>query len=497
MRNMNPSENISLNNGSVEGSRIMAEGSHTPSELYTLLYGVSPHESRLAGSGGDREYFRLRSESGPTVIGTSGKDQAENRAFVALSDVFLRNGIRVPRILATDEEYGSYLQEDLGDDSLLKLLSTEWRMELSKASLLQLVKMQTTDDREWLPRVCAPQFSRRMVMWDLNYFKYEFVKPSGVTFDESLLEDDFAYLCDCLSDYNPKLWGFMYRDFQSRNIMIKYGEPYFIDYQGGRRGPVLYDAVSFLWQAKAGFSSVERRELLGYYASEYSKARGIDEDKLLSEVGHMALLRTLQVLGAYGFRGLVEKRAHFIESIPAALSNLSELMEMGVLDDYPELKSVCRKLVGSRYASIGEKSDGLAVKVFSFSYKKGYPEDLSGNGGGFMFDCRGLHNPGRYDRYKPLTGLDKDVIDFLEENGEIAEFLDNAYKLVSPSVRRYLDRGFSSLQIGFGCTGGRHRSVYCAQHMAQRIASQYPEAKIELMHREQGIRKVYNNKEEE
>lgn len=467
----------------------------TPSELYETLYGVRPREVRLPGAGGDRVYSRLESDSGPTVIATMGKDLVENRSFVMLSDVFRRQGVRVPEILIANGSCSAYLQSDLGDDSLLKLLSSGRRMDLSRASLRQLVKMQTVEEGEWLPYVYAPQFSRRMVMWDLNYFKYEFAKPCGAVFDEDALEEDFILLCERLSGYDSRLWGFMYRDFQSRNIVIKEGEPYFIDYQGGRRGPCLYDAVSFLWQAKAGFSRDERLELLACYASEFSGARGIGNGLVFADVGKMALLRTLQVLGAYGFRGLVEKRAHFIESIPAALANLSDLIAEGVLDDYLELESVCRQLVESKYAETPVKGEGLTVKVFSFSYKKGYPEDLSGNGGGFMFDCRGLHNPGRYGRYKQLTGLDKDVIDFLEENEEVPEFLDNAFKMVATSVGRYIERGFDSLQVGFGCTGGRHRSVYCAQRMAERLAEQFPDARIELIHREQDISKVYNNKE--
>ena len=466
----------------------------TPSELYESLYGILPRETRLTGAGGDRVYCRLESATGPTVVGTTGTDLRENRSFVRLAEVFLRNGIRVPEILAYSDDFGSYLQSDLGDEPLLKLLATDRRIELSRASLAQLVRMQTVPKEKWLPFVYSQQYSRRMVMWDLNYFKYEFAKPCGAVYDEDSLEEDFLFFADRLSDYDPMLWGFMYRDFQSRNILIKEEEPYFIDFQGGRRGPCLYDAVSFLWQAKAGFSREERGELLSYYAGEYSKLRGVEAESVLVNVGKMALLRTLQVLGAYGFRGLVERKAHFIESIPAALANLAELMADGELDDYPELKSVCRQLVESRYACLPKKGEGLTVKVFSFSYKKGYPEDLSGNGGGFMFDCRGLHNPGRYDCYKQLTGLDKEVIDFMEENEEVPQFLDNAFKVVSPSVARYLERGFDSLQIGFGCTGGRHRSVYCAQHMAERIAEKFPAARVVLVHREQGITQDFKNR---
>lgn len=467
------------------------KGTLTPSELYKVLYGVTPEVTRLSGAGGDRSYFRLFSADGPEVIGTTGPDVRENKSFVNLSCLFRARGINVPEIFIADEHCASYLQSDLGDVSLLSLLSTERRMELSKSSLSQLVKMQSLNENEWLPYVYSLPFSKRMVMWDLNYFKYEFVKPCAVIFDEDKLEDDFENLSVKLSHYDPSLWGFMYRDFQSRNIIIKEGEPFFIDYQGGRKGPGLYDAVSFLWQAKAAFTKDERLELLEWYASAYAGIRNIEKGHILANVGLMALLRTLQVLGAYGFRGLVEKRAHFIESIPGALANLMQLLNEGAIDNYPELKNISEQLVENRYSS-REKSDTLIIKVFSFSYKKGYPEDLSGNGGGFMFDCRGMHNPGRYDCYKPLTGLDKEVIDFLEEKGEVQLFLDNAYQMVAPTVGRYLQRGFNSLQIGFGCTGGHHRSVYCAQHFAERLALAFPDARIELIHREQGIKKVFN-----
>lgn len=468
-------------------------GSHTPSELYNIIYKEKPTGEILPASGGDRVYTRLSSGPGkPVVIGTTGPDVAENKAFIRLSQVFLGHGIRVPEIYACDEGCRSYLQTDLGDDTLLPLLATERRMELAEASLAGLADIQTVDEAEWSHCVYSEPFSRRMVMWDLNYFKYEFAKPCGVPFDESRLEDDFEKFSGKVSSHDPELWGFMYRDFQSRNVIVKDGEPYFIDFQGGRKGPLLYDAVSFLWQAKAGFSKEERLCLLAKYAECLSAKRGVDRGKLLSGVGEMALLRTLQVLGAYGFRGLVEKRSHFIESIPAALANLKELLEDGVADEYPELKEVCRQLAGSRFAHIVEK-DGLTVKIFSFSYKKGYPEDFSGNGGGFMFDCRGMHNPGRYDEFKPLTGLDKAVADFLEEKGEVQRFVDCAFNMVSPSVECYRRRGFSSLQIGFGCTGGRHRSVYCAQRLAERLASVYPDVRIELNHREQGITRSYND----
>ncbi len=493
--------NVNTNHEPNESDRQLAivgalgneDGVLTPDELYYIIYKEKPLREVLPAAGGDRVYVRLSSPNGPTVIGTSGNDVVENKAFVKLSEVFFGHGLNVPQVYAVDEGFHSYLQTDLGGEQLLPLLQGDKRLPLSEEALRILVDMQTVDEDEWSPYVYSAPFSRRMVMWDLNYFKYEFAKPCGVMFDENRLEDDFESFSSRASQYGPELWGFMYRDFQSRNVMIKNDEPFFIDFQGGRKGPVLYDAVSFLWQSKAGFSKEERKLLLNEYIKKFSSVRGISVDRLWTHVGEMALLRTLQVLGAYGFRGLVEKRSHFIESIPGALANLSELIDAGELDAYPELRHVCQQLVESRY-SRRESKDGLTVKVFSFSYKKGYPEDLSGNGGGFMFDCRGMHNPGRYDEYKSLTGLDKEVVDFLESKGEVQEFLENAYKMVSPSVDCYRRRGFNSLQVGFGCTGGRHRSVYCAQHLAERLADAFHDVRIEVCHRERGITKVFNDK---
>lgn len=270
--------------------------------------------------------------------------------------------------------------------------------------------------------------------------------------------------------------------------MVYESKPYFIDFQGGRPGPVIYDAISFLWQAKAGFSDDFRQEMLEHYFEELSRLTSCrrNEQEEHQSVNRFALFRTLQVLGAYGLRGLVERKAHFIESIPAALENLKILIENGAVDRYPELKRVCSCVcTDKRFAKKTE--DGLRVTVFSFSYKKGYPADFTGNGGGFMFDCRGMHNPGRYAEYKSLTGRDKPVIDFLEERGEVQQFVENAVGMVSPSIETYLRRGFSNLQIGFGCTGGQHRSVYCAERTAQVIAEKFPSAHIVLIHREQGL----------
>lgn len=464
----------------------------TVKSLYIEKFGDSPDVVRLPSAGSDRLYFRLQSANGPTVVGTEGRDRSENRAFVELAETFRKNGAPVPEIFSVSEDFGCYLQEDLGDIDLLSQLKTEEGIELCRKSLESLVGMQTVDSRQWERLTMSRPFSRRMVMWDLNYFKYEFLKTTATVYDEESLEDDFERMADTLLNGDHRLWGFMYRDFQSRNIMIKDGRPRFIDFQGGRLGPMVYDAVSFLWQVKAGFTTEQRGELLNHYASHLSAQTGAERENILKETDRYVLFRTLQVLGAYGFRGLVEKRAHFIESIPGALANLKSQLSEGKLDGYPELKRVSELLVQSRFA--GEDKDGgqLEVKVFSFSYKKGYPEDLTGNGGGFMFDCRGMHNPGRYEEFKPLTGLDGPVRRFLEEKGEVGEFIRQAVEIVSPSVECYRRRNFRSLQVGFGCTGGRHRSVYCAEGFAGELSRRFPDVRVRLIHREQGIDRVFN-----
>ncbi len=457
--------------------------------LYEKWSGKTGAATLLPGAGSDRKYYRIVSEDGGSVIATVGDDVAENRAFFSLAKAFGAEGCSVPEVFVIAESGEAYLQEDLGGVQLLDLLFSENRLRMSEKALEALVGIQTVDEKVWASKVMWPAFSKRLVMWDLNYFKYEFLKPAGIAFDEELLEDDFERMARELCGNDDSLLGFMYRDFQSRNIMIKEGKPYLIDFQGGRKGPLVYDVVSFLWQAKASFSNEEREALLKVYARLLSAGRGVTEERILGEVDKFALFRTLQVLGAYGFRGLIERKAHFIESIPGALNNLRELIDRGVLKPYPELERVAENCCNSRF-SHKESHEGLTLKVFSFSYKKGYPEDLTGNGGGFMFDCRGMHNPGRYEEYKPLTGLDEEVVAFLEEKGEVQEFVKQAADLVSPTVARYLQRGFSSLQAGFGCTGGRHRSVYCAQHFAEEMKRRFPALRIELIHREQQIRET-------
>lgn len=444
-----------------------------------------PEVVALPRAGGDRRYFRISGDS-CVCIGTYAPDEAEARSFVSLSRSLRAAGACVPRVLACSSNWHFYLQEDLGEVSLFSLLGSLEAKSLIKETLLRLVSMQKVPMEQWEKCCFQKQFSSRQVMWDLNYFKYEYLKPSGIVFNEDSLEDDFEHLVADICSISEEFSGFMMRDCQSRNVMVTHDGPMFIDFQGGRKGPVLYDAVSFLWQARAGFSSDFRKKMVEYYAVEYCEGDLVKAKKMLTSLPLIVLFRTLQVLGAYGFRGLVEHRAHFIVSIPGALSNLREILIAGSVDSYPELKRIAEILIKDHRLSKLELSDktSLTVEVFSFSYKNGYPDDFSGNGGGFMFDCRAMHNPGRYKQYKKLTGRDSEVVDFLEERGEVQAFLSAAWSLTDPAVERYLRRGFNNLQIGFGCTGGQHRSVYCAEATAHHISAIFPEANVVLLHRE-------------
>lgn len=453
--------------------------------LYNRTFG-SPVEtiSPLPGAGSDRKYFRIHGTE-ETVIGVVGPDRRENSTFTRLSKIFLKNNINVPW---TSECFGTYyLEEDLGDVSLFSMLKDEDAESIICKCMDSLVNLQKTPLEEWEQAVMCKPFDKRQVMWDLNYFKYEYLKSASIVFDEDALENDFEDLAMHITHFPKEMWGFMYRDCQSRNVMVKDGEPYWIDFQGGRVGPVLYDAVSFLWQAKAGFSPEFRQSVLSRYISTFAAGDSELEECMHRLTPLFVLFRTLQVLGAYGFRGLIQHRSHFIESIPGARANLSELLDSGDIDSWPELRNVAEALVTDHRFRPREHK-GLVVEVFSFSYKKGYPADYSGNGGGFMFDCRGMHNPGRYEEYKPLTGLDSAVRDFLEQRGEVQGFLADAWGMTDPSVECYMRRGFTSLQIGFGCTGGRHRSVYCADRTAKHIKEKYPNACVVVNHREQNIR---------
>ena len=469
--------------------------------LFETYSGARPSQQRLlAGSGSNRVYYRLW-QGEKSYIGVYGADQKENQAFLILSEQMAKCGIAVPAVLAVSEDQHHYLLSDLGDESLffdhIAKGYDESTTTLLHKTIAQLPRIQFEVAKNLDFSICYPQasFDKRTVYWDLNYFKYEFLKPSGVEFNEAWLEDDFDALCtDLLAVDTPT---FMYRDFQSRNVMVVNNEPYFIDYQGGRKGPFYYDLVSFIYQAKANMPDSLRASLIETYKTALLPYYSVNDAEFARQIALFALFRTLQVLGAYGFRGLVEQKAHFIASIPFAIAQLKQLLGQNDYTQYPYLVSVLQTLV-DQYKdtqSANIDSNKLCVDVYSFSYKKGIPTDYSGNGGGFVFDCRAIHNPGRYEPYKKLTGLDQEVIDFLEEDGEILTFMEHIYALADPAVERYVKRGFTHLQFSFGCTGGQHRSVYGAQHLAEHIAQKFG-VQVRLQHRERKITQYFNCSEE-
>lgn len=465
-------------------------------KLYTDYVGEKPESiEELASSGSNRRYFRLKGKQ--SLIGVLGNCKPENETFLYLDAHFLEKELPVPTVVAVADDHMSYLQTDLGDMLLFQAIekgrktssfSVEEKELLVKTiRLLPDVQFKGAVGLDFSHCYPSAQFDVRSIMWDLNYFKYCFLKATGLEFDESRLEDDFQALSEVLMRSQSST--FMYRDFQSRNVMIKDGEPWLIDFQGGRKGPFYYDVASFLWQAKAGFPDSLRRELISHYIDALRKYKPVDEAYFNEQLRNFVLFRTMQVLGAYGFRGYFEKKPHFMQSVPYAIANLRQLLSEP-FPEYPYLSEVLNNLVNLKQFSDQIQKRQLTVRVMSFAYKKGIPDDTSGNGGGYVFDCRGVNNPGKYEHYKQFTGLDEQVINFLEEDGEIITFLNHCYSLVDASVKRYMERGFTNLMISFGCTGGQHRSVYSAQHMAEHIHKKFG-VKVELVHREQNIEQTF------
>ena len=448
---------------------------------------------QLPASGSYREYARIKSMS-HQVIGAYNQDVKENRAFLEFSAHFRNKNIPVPHIYAVNSNMDCYLQEDLGNTTLFDFISITRENEgfsikivdEYKKVLRELPRIQLVAGKDIDYSVCYPReaFDKQSMMWDLNYFKYYFLKLAKIPFDEQALEDDFQAFSDYLLAVDNN--AFLYRDFQSRNVMLKDEKVYFIDYQGGRKGALQYDLASLLYDAKANIPEAEREELLEFYLDELIQYKQVDRDKFKALFGGYVLIRIMQAMGAYGFRGFYEKKEHFLKSIPFALKNLETLLAKNTIQvKLPELFKVLKAVTESVFLkTISPSNDRLTVRVTSFSYKKGIPHDPSGNGGGFVFDCRAIHNPGRYLEYKHLTGKDPQVQEFLEEKSTIANFMASVISLVSQSVEVYSSRGFSHLCVSFGCTGGQHRSVYAAEKLAEYLRNNYP-VTVVLQHIEQ------------
>jgi aminoglycoside/choline kinase family phosphotransferase len=450
--------------------------------------------SKLPPSGSYREYYRITGKS-RSAMGAFNADLKENRAFFAFSRFFYEKGLRVPEIYTIDLQQECYLIEDFGNTTLFDWLSTARHgieipkpiIEFYKITLENLIEFQVAgkglDFSNCHPRA---KFDKQSMMWDLHYFKYYFLKLSRVSFDEQLLEDDFNRFADYLLQADTDF--FLYRDFQSRNIMVIDNKPAFIDYQGGRQGALQYDLASLLYDAKADLPQSFREELLNHYIMVITNRLNLDEQKFREHFTGYVLIRIMQAMGAYGFRGFYEKKEHFLKSIPYAIENLKTILKSQMIQtEFPVLTEVLLEVTQSQRLLQLTDDPKLTLTINSFSYKRGIPIDFSGHGGGYVFDCRAIHNPGRYVKFKTKTGKDPEVIAFFEKEPDMPEFLRNVYNLIETSVEKYIERNFKHLMVNFGCTGGQHRSVYCAEQLAAHIKSRYP-VKIEMRHIEQDIK---------
>jgi aminoglycoside/choline kinase family phosphotransferase len=449
--------------------------------------------SLLPGSGSYRKYYRIQTQGNP-VIGVFNNDSKENEAFYSFTRHFLKLGLPVPELLAFSEKEPAYLLSDLGDKTLFGFLSESRKNEddfpekintFYKKVISWLPRFQVEANKELDYSKCYPRpaFDRQSMMWDLNYFKYYFLKLAKIPFDEQKLEDDFVTLTDFLLTADADF--FLYRDFQSRNVMVVGSEPWFIDYQGGRKGPLQYDIASLLFDAKAAIPESVRNDLLLFYLKELNRYTKVNPDQFIRLYDGFVLIRILQAMGAYGFRGYYENKPHFLQSIPFAVKNFEYLLKnYRIPIKIPMLTTVLEKIIANpgfqRYQA---KENSLVVSVYSFSYKKGVPKDNKGNGGGFTFDCRALPNPGKFEEYKKYSGKDQPVIEYLQKEPSVDEFLNHTFAIVDLSVKKYIERDFSSLVVSFGCTGGQHRSVFCAEALARHIRSKFSVI-VELIHLE-------------
>jgi len=450
----------------------------------------------MAADGSTRQYFRLIWDQEKTAVGAIGPDREENRAFLEFARAFREAGLPVPAIYAEDQEAGVWLEEDLGDTTLFKALTAArvecgedefptdaeelYRKALAILPRFQVLGHEVIDYRLAYPRQA---FDKQSIRWDLNYFKYHFLKLAHVPFNEQRLEDDFvtltAHLLEADADY------FLYRDFQSRNIMIRSGRPWFIDFQGGRRGAPHYDVASLLYDAKADIPPSVRDALLEHYLDALSGYVEVDRRQFREQFTSFVLVRLMQAMGAYGYRGFFERKRRFLESVPNAAKNLDWLLAAGLSIELPELEQVFHHIARrwGQSETRGEAESGLTVLVQSFSFRDGYPADMEGHGGGFVFDCRALPNPHRVPELRELTGKDEAVVDFLERAAEVQDFWENVSGIVEAHVERYVSRGFSSLTVSFGCTGGQHRSVFVTEKLASHLTARYPHIEVRASHR--------------
>jgi aminoglycoside/choline kinase family phosphotransferase len=437
---------------------------------------VKPLQGQLGGSG--RAIVRLTADQF-SAIGIQYSVREENVAFLEFSRHFRKHGLPVAEIYAEDLNQGAYLEEDLGDTTLFDFLGKNRNKEVItpdgidayRKVVAVLPRFQIEAGHDLNYKVCYPRasFDRQSISWDLNYFKYYFLRLAGIPFNEQALEQDFSRLTKFLLSADHDY--FLYRDFQSRNVMLCGGEPFFLDYQGGRKGALQYDIASLLFDGKADLPPDVRQLLLDHYLECLGKYIDVNSDAFMEHYYAFVYVRILQALGAYGFRGFYERKAHFLQSVPYALKNLRWLAHNVKLPiALPALMDALNGMLGSeKLLSLSASAGGLTVRIFSFSFHRQMPVDESGNGGGYIFDARNLPNPGREEHFRPLTGKDREVIDYLNQQESVQNYLANVLSLVDSSVSSYQERGFNSLMISFGCTGGQHRSVFLAEQVAKHL----------------------------
>ena len=450
--------------------QLFEEHFHVPAE------DVRPLQGALGGSG--RTIVRLTG-GGFSAIGILYPVREENVAFLSFSRYFHQRGLPVPEIYAEDLSHGAYLEEDLGDTTLFEFLGAHRAggaiapeaMAAYRKVVAALPRFQVEAGRDLNYSVCYPRaiFDRQSINWDLNYFKYYFLKLAGIPFNEQALEDDFNSLTDFLLTADHDY--FLYRDFQSRNVMLRQGEPYFVDYQGGRKGALQYDIASLLFDGKTELPPRMRQQLLDYYLDCLGSYIELDRAAFMRCYYAYVYVRILQALGSYGFRGFYERKAHFLQSVPFAMKNLRWLAENVKLPiELPALMDALRGMFASeKLQELAASADRLTVRVFSFSYRQQIPVDETGSGGGYVFDVRSLPNPGREERFKQMTGKDAAVIGYLNEQPSVHQYLASVLALVDASVKAYEGRGFKNLMASFGCTGGQHRSVFFAEQLAKHL----------------------------
>ena len=467
--------------------RLFERHFHSPVER------VQPLQGQLGGSG--RKIIRLSNEK-RSAVGILYGVPEENIAFLEFSRHFRRHGLPVPEIYAEDLSQGAYLEEDLGGVTLFEFLSDHRdgaaiapeAVAAYRKVVAVLPRFQVEAGRDLNYRVCYPRasFDRQSITWDLNYFKYYFLRLAGIPFNEQALEDDFSSLTDFL--LNASRDYFLYRDFQSRNIMLRDSQPFFLDYQGGRKGALQYDIASLLYDAKADLPPDLRQQLLDHYLDSLAGFIDLDRAAFMQFYYAYVYVRIMQALGAYGFRGFYERKEHFLQSVPYALKNLRWLLHNVELPiALPALMQAFKNIVASEKLqglTSTSQPEKLTVRIFSFSFHRGLPQDDTGNGGGFVFDGRSLPNPGREECFKALTGKDAPVIDYLNQQESVREFLANASSLVDASINTYQRRGFKHLMVSFGCTGGQHRSVYLAEQLAEHLRTG-DGVEVVVRHREQ------------